>query len=152
MWVSSTSSGNPISAWDGGESAVIRRPGKKMPALLVASKMKSGLPKPVHSALPIPQTHSRPSALALPPAPVKTHIPSQGQQVCSRPPRSITSGSEAAANPQVRMQNIHLHPSLPSIQLSYCSTAFIRSLSTHVLLLSTATLYVLLVKSHCKLK
>lgn len=108
-----------------------------MPALLVASKMKSGLPKPkpVHSALPIPQTHSRPSALALPPAPVKTHIPSQGQQVCSRPPRSITSGSEAGANPQVRMQNIYLHPSPLSIQLSYCSTA------VHAcLLLSTATL------------
>lgn len=81
-----------------------RRPpggGEKMPALLVASKMKSGLPKPkpVHSALPIPQTHGRPSALALPAAPVKT----QGQQVCPRPPRSITSGSEAGANPQVRM-------------------------------------------------
>uniref|UniRef100_A0A3Q1HDD3 Neuron navigator 3 n=1 Tax=Acanthochromis polyacanthus TaxID=80966 RepID=A0A3Q1HDD3_9TELE len=59
-----------------------------MPAILVASKMKSGLPKPkpVHSALPIPQTPSRPSALALPPAPLKTHIPSLGQQVGSRPP------------------------------------------------------------------
>uniref|UniRef100_A0A7N8YK61 Neuron navigator 3 n=1 Tax=Mastacembelus armatus TaxID=205130 RepID=A0A7N8YK61_9TELE len=48
-----------------------------MPAILVASKMKSGLPKPkpVHSALPIPQTPSRPLALALPPAPLKTHVP-----------------------------------------------------------------------------
>ncbi|KAM9366743.1 neuron navigator 2 [Symphorus nematophorus] len=74
-----------------------------MPAILVASKMKSGLPKPkpVHSALPIPQTHSRPSALALPAAPVKTHIPSLGQQVGSGPPRSITPGSEAGGNPQI---------------------------------------------------
>uniref|UniRef100_A0A8C3B186 Neuron navigator 3 n=1 Tax=Cyclopterus lumpus TaxID=8103 RepID=A0A8C3B186_CYCLU len=63
-----------------------------MPAILVASKMKSGLPKPkpVHSALPIPQNHSRPSALALPAAPLKTHIPSPGQQVGAGPPRSIT--------------------------------------------------------------
>nr|XP_046251075.1 neuron navigator 2 isoform X3 [Scatophagus argus] len=74
-----------------------------MPAILVASKMKSGLPKPkpVHSALPIPQTHSRPSALALPPAPVKTLSPPLGQQVGSRPPRSIAPGTEAGGNPQI---------------------------------------------------
>ncbi|KAM9816740.1 neuron navigator 2 [Neosynchiropus ocellatus] len=47
-----------------------------MPAILVGSNMKSGLPKPVHSALPIPQIHSRPSALALPP--LKTTNPSLG--------------------------------------------------------------------------
>lgn len=29
------------------------KPREKMPAILVASKMKSGLPKPVHSAAPI---------------------------------------------------------------------------------------------------
>ncbi|TKS70450.1 hypothetical protein D9C73_004519 [Collichthys lucidus] len=70
-----------------------------MPAILVASKMKSGLPKPkpVHSALPIPQTHSRPSALALP---VKTQVPPLGKQVGSGPPRSVTPGSEAGGNPQ----------------------------------------------------
>ncbi|XP_056232001.1 neuron navigator 2 isoform X4 [Seriola aureovittata] len=74
-----------------------------MPAILVASKMKSGLPKPkpVHSALPIPQTPSRPSALALPPAPVKTHIPSLGQQVGSGPPKINASGSEAGENTQI---------------------------------------------------
>ncbi|KAG7467923.1 hypothetical protein MATL_G00137370 [Megalops atlanticus] len=33
-----------------------------MPAILVASKMKSGLPKPIHSALPIPQVPARPLA------------------------------------------------------------------------------------------
>ena len=39
-----------------------------MPAILVASKMKSGLPKPrpVHSALPIPQTPGRRTPLATP--------------------------------------------------------------------------------------
>uniref|UniRef100_A0A673WKZ3 Neuron navigator 3 n=1 Tax=Salmo trutta TaxID=8032 RepID=A0A673WKZ3_SALTR len=43
-----------------------------MPAILLASKMKSGLPKPVHSALPIPQVPSRPLTLPLPlPVPLK---------------------------------------------------------------------------------
>ncbi|TNN58939.1 hypothetical protein EYF80_030852 [Liparis tanakae] len=68
-----------------------------MPAILVASKMKSGLPKPkpVHSALPIPQSHGRPSALALPAAPLKTHhVPSPGRQVGAGPPRSFAPGSE----------------------------------------------------------
>lgn len=79
--------------------------GEKMPAILVASNMKSGLPKPkpVHSALPIPQTPSRTSPLALPPAPLKTHIPSLGQQVGSRPPRNNAAESEVGRNTQVRM-------------------------------------------------
>ncbi|XP_072236075.1 neuron navigator 2 isoform X1 [Leuresthes tenuis] len=74
-----------------------------MPAILVASKMKSGLPKPkpVHSALPIPQTPSRPSALSLPQAPLKTHIPSLGQQVFPRPPRGAAPESEAGGNTQI---------------------------------------------------
>ncbi|AWP01173.1 putative neuron navigator 2-like [Scophthalmus maximus] len=76
-----------------------------MPAILVASKMKSGLPKPkpVHSALPIPQTPARPAALSLslPPAPLKTHVPSPGQQqVGPGPPGRKASGSEAGANTQ----------------------------------------------------
>ncbi|KAK5874369.1 hypothetical protein PBY51_019317 [Eleginops maclovinus] len=85
-----------------------------MPAILVASKMKSGLPKPkpVHSALPIPQTYSRPSAIGLTQAPLKTHIPSRGQRVGAGPPRSITPGFEDGENTQVRMQNDHLHPRL----------------------------------------
>ncbi|CAB1413891.1 unnamed protein product [Pleuronectes platessa] len=52
-----------------------------MPAILVASKMKSGLPKPkpVHSARPIPQqTPSRPAALALSPAPSQEPHPFTG--------------------------------------------------------------------------
>ncbi|KAM9861342.1 neuron navigator 2 [Aulostomus maculatus] len=74
-----------------------------MPAILVASKMKSGLPKPkpVHSALPIPQIPSRPSALALPTAPVKTNIPSLSQQVGSGHPRSIGPGSEVRRNAKI---------------------------------------------------
>ncbi|XP_034737808.1 neuron navigator 2 isoform X3 [Etheostoma cragini] len=74
-----------------------------MPAILVASKMKSGLPKPkpVHSAIPIPQTHRRPSALALPSAPFKTQIPSLGQQVGAGPPKSITPGSEDGEDTQI---------------------------------------------------
>ncbi|XP_052317906.1 neuron navigator 2-like isoform X3 [Oncorhynchus keta] len=57
-----------------------------MPAILLASKMKSGLPKPkpVHSALPIPQVPSRPLTLPLPlPMPLKPsyrHIPTVGPQ------------------------------------------------------------------------
>lgn len=65
--------------------------------------MKSGLPKPkpVHSALPIPQTPTRPSALALPPAALKSH----GQQVVPRSARSKVPGSEAGVNTQVFCSN-----------------------------------------------
>ncbi|XP_061593745.1 neuron navigator 2 isoform X4 [Cololabis saira] len=74
-----------------------------MPAILVPSKMKSGLPKPrpVHSALPIPQAPSRPSALPLPGGPLKTHIPPPGQQLDSRPPRCKAPDSEAGGNTQI---------------------------------------------------
>ncbi|XP_029986428.1 LOW QUALITY PROTEIN: neuron navigator 2 [Sphaeramia orbicularis] len=74
-----------------------------MPAILVASKMKSGLPKPkpVHSARPIPQTPTRPSALALTPTPVKTQIPTLGQQVGSGPPRTGAAGSDTSGNTQI---------------------------------------------------
>ncbi|XP_038128436.1 neuron navigator 2 isoform X3 [Cyprinodon tularosa] len=71
-----------------------------MPAILVASKMKSGLPKPVHSALPIPQAPTRPSALPLSSVPLKSNFPSVSQQVSSRPPRNAPE-SEAAGNPQI---------------------------------------------------
>ncbi|XP_054625938.1 neuron navigator 2 isoform X3 [Dunckerocampus dactyliophorus] len=72
-----------------------------MPAILVASNMKSGLPKPVHSALPIPQVSSRPPASTLPAAPVKTHIPSLSQQVGSGRPRGSVLGSEIRRNAQI---------------------------------------------------
>ncbi|KAM4602786.1 neuron navigator 2 isoform 2-T2 [Polymixia lowei] len=78
-----------------------------MPAILVASKMKSGLPKPrpVHSALPIPQIPSRPSALALPAAPLKSphsHIPTLGQQqVAWATPRTGAPLPEGGADTQI---------------------------------------------------
>lgn len=125
--VSSLGEGGFPSRCEGGESVVIRRlVVEKMPAILVASKMKSGLPKPkpVHSALPIPQTHSRPSALALP---VKTQVPPLGKQVGSGPPRSVTPGSEAGGNPQVRISNSS-------------TTTLLCFLSIEVLILSTAAL------------
>ncbi|XP_036072948.1 neuron navigator 2 isoform X4 [Oryzias melastigma] len=72
-----------------------------MPAILVASKMKSGLPKPkpVHSAVPIPQAPSRPSVLALPPASLKTHIPARGQH--STPQRSKAAEAQTDGSPQI---------------------------------------------------
>ncbi|XP_074521795.1 neuron navigator 2 isoform X1 [Halichoeres trimaculatus] len=71
-----------------------------MPALLLTSKMKSGLPKPkpVHSALPIPQTHTRPTALALTPAPSKTSIPQLSQQAGLGSPRRTAPRS---GSPQI---------------------------------------------------
>ncbi|XP_037102398.1 neuron navigator 2 isoform X3 [Syngnathus acus] len=67
-----------------------------MPAILVASSsMKSGLPKPVHSALPIPQVSSRSSAL---PAPLKTQIPSLNQHMGLGRPRGP---SEIRRNAQI---------------------------------------------------
>ncbi|XP_023808053.1 neuron navigator 2 isoform X2 [Oryzias latipes] len=74
-----------------------------MPAILVASKMKSGLPKPkpVHSAVPIPQAPSRPSVLALPPASLKTHIPSLGQHSTSQPQRSKAAEPQTGGSPQI---------------------------------------------------
>nr|XP_057945738.1 neuron navigator 2 isoform X3 [Doryrhamphus excisus] len=72
-----------------------------MPAILVASNMKSGLPKPVHSALPIPQVSSRPPASTLPAAPVKTHIPALSQQAGAGRPRGSVLGSEIRRNTQI---------------------------------------------------
>ncbi|KAM3876676.1 neuron navigator 2 [Diretmus argenteus] len=79
-----------------------------MPAILVASKMKSGLPKPrpVHSALPIPQVQTRPSGLALPTPslkpPLHSHVPAAGQQqVGWGPPRTGAPGSELSGDTQI---------------------------------------------------
>ncbi|XP_077375550.1 neuron navigator 2 isoform X3 [Festucalex cinctus] len=72
-----------------------------MPAILVASSMKSGLPKPVHSALPIPQVPNRPSALTLPAAPLKTQIPSLNQQLGSGCPRGPSTVSEIRRNAKI---------------------------------------------------
>lgn len=95
------------------EREVTRRPRNKMPALLVGSRMKSGLPraKPVHSALPIPQSQSRP-ALAPPAVPLKTQV--AVQQVCSRPPRGPGAGPEAGGTAQVRENTSETPPPPPS--------------------------------------
>ncbi|XP_057687881.1 neuron navigator 2 isoform X2 [Corythoichthys intestinalis] len=72
-----------------------------MPAILVASSMKSGLPKPVHSALPIPQVPSRQSALTQSAVPLKTQIPSLNQQLTSGRPRGPATVSEIRRNAQI---------------------------------------------------
>ncbi|XP_061620477.1 neuron navigator 2 isoform X3 [Phyllopteryx taeniolatus] len=72
-----------------------------MPAILVASNMKSGLPKPIHSALPIPQVPSRPSAPTLPAAALKTQIPSLNQHLGSGPPRGPATVTEIRRNAQI---------------------------------------------------
>ncbi|XP_077420271.1 neuron navigator 2 isoform X3 [Vanacampus margaritifer] len=73
----------------------------KMPAILLAPSMKSGLPKPVHSALPIPQVSGRSSALTLPAAPLKTQIPSLNQQLGSGCPRGPPNVSEVRRNAKI---------------------------------------------------
>lgn len=86
-----------------------------MPAILVASKMKSGLPKPVHSALPIPQiqnparsrTSSPHRASHLRHSPLKAlHRQGEGQgkgETTPTPNKSLsTTESEDREDPQVR--------------------------------------------------
>lgn len=101
-----------VTDWQGGRAHVHLAAAKKMPAILVASKMKSGLPKPkpVHSAVPIPQAPSRPSVLALPPASLKTHIPSLGQHSTSQPQRSKAAEPQTGGSPQVRLWMGARHP------------------------------------------
>ncbi|XP_056135063.1 neuron navigator 2 [Lampris incognitus] len=77
-----------------------------MPAILAASNMKSGLPKPrpVHSARPIPQIAARPSALALPTAPFKPpHGPTAtpSPQVAWTAPRTRAPLCEGAGDAQI---------------------------------------------------
>ncbi|XP_029552875.1 neuron navigator 2 isoform X9 [Salmo trutta] len=85
-----------------------------MPAILVASKMKSGLPKPVHSALPIPQiqnparsrTSSPHRASHLRHSPLKAlHRQGEGQgkgETTPTPNKSLsTTESEDREDPQI---------------------------------------------------
>lgn len=69
----------------------------KMPSIRVVSKMKSGLPKPkpVHSALPIPQKPPRPSALALN---VKTTPVKTNKQVTLRE-NTVTKSQRSTVTP-----------------------------------------------------
>ncbi|XP_031424993.1 neuron navigator 2 isoform X2 [Clupea harengus] len=67
-----------------------------MPAILVASKMKSGLPKPVHSALPIPQIPTRavaPQPCTLkPPCPSNLPLKSEAGWTARNQPTETTGG------------------------------------------------------------
>ena len=86
-----------------------------MPAILVASKMKSRLPKPVHSALPIPQlqndarsrtsithraSHLRHSPLKAP----HQQGERRGEETTTPTKRLSTTGSDDQEDPQVRAQ------------------------------------------------
>ncbi|KAL0968574.1 hypothetical protein UPYG_G00268710 [Umbra pygmaea] len=71
-----------------------------MPAILVASKMKSGLPKPVHSALPIPQLQSqaRPRTYS----PHKASYPRQSLlKVTHQQGQGTSTGGDNQENPQI---------------------------------------------------
>nr|XP_046202374.1 neuron navigator 2-like isoform X4 [Oncorhynchus gorbuscha] len=83
-----------------------------MPAILVASKMKSGLPKPVHSALPIPQlqnnarsrtsithraSHLRHSPLKAP----HQQGERRGEETTTPTKRLSTTGSDDQEDPQI---------------------------------------------------
>lgn len=90
-----------------------------MPAILVASKMKSGLPKPVHSALPIPQlqnnarsrtsithraNHLRHSPLKAPHRQGERRGEDEEEEMTTPTKRLSTTGSDDQEDPQVRAQ------------------------------------------------
>ncbi|XP_071272299.1 neuron navigator 2-like [Salvelinus alpinus] len=85
-----------------------------MPAILVASKMKSGLPKPVHSALPIPQlqnnsgsrtsithSHLRHSPLKAPHRQGERRGEDEGEEMTTPTKRLSTTGSDDREDPQI---------------------------------------------------
>lgn len=81
-----------------------------MPAILVASKMKSGLPKPVHSALPIPQSpgHRRTGQNGSPkpthPSLVPLRTPLSRSHSAAAPQKKSQADSDKTTDPQVREQ------------------------------------------------
>uniref|UniRef100_A0A673ZR07 Neuron navigator 2 n=1 Tax=Salmo trutta TaxID=8032 RepID=A0A673ZR07_SALTR len=87
-----------------------------MPAILVASKMKSGLPKPVHSALPIPQlqnnarsrtsithraNHLRHSPLKAPHRQGERRGEDEEEEMTTPTKRLSTTGSDDREDPQI---------------------------------------------------
>ncbi|XP_058622598.1 neuron navigator 2 isoform X2 [Onychostoma macrolepis] len=74
-----------------------------MPAILVASKMKSGLPKPVHgTALPIPSrvaTHQKPVQPSL--IPLKSAIYKQQSQSSATLQKKYQTAKETSEDPQI---------------------------------------------------
>ncbi|XP_046705177.1 neuron navigator 3 isoform X2 [Silurus meridionalis] len=81
-----------------------RQQKKKMPAILVSPKMKSGLPKPVHSALPIPQAHIQTRAIQSSGAKLMQHssLRRSSQTSTSAPQRkSLHTSNETSTDPQI---------------------------------------------------
>ncbi|KAF7707641.1 hypothetical protein HF521_018859 [Silurus meridionalis] len=75
-----------------------------MPAILVSPKMKSGLPKPVHSALPIPQAHIQTRAIQSSGAKLMQHssLRRSSQTSTSAPQRkSLHTSNETSTDPQI---------------------------------------------------
>ncbi|GAA6083676.1 neuron navigator 3 isoform X1 [Tachysurus ichikawai] len=73
-----------------------------MPAILVTPKMKSGLPKPVHSALPIPQAHIQ-TRMTQSSGAKLTHHSSlrRSSQGTGAPQRKSQTANETSADPQI---------------------------------------------------
>lgn len=85
-----------------------------MPAILVASKMKSGLPKPVHgTAQPIPArvvTHQKPVQPSL--IPLKSPIYRQQSQSSVTLQKKYQTAKETSEDPQVGMLMLNLYVAL----------------------------------------
>ncbi|KAF5904064.1 neuron navigator 2-like isoform X2, partial [Clarias magur] len=73
-----------------------------MPAILVTPKMKSGLPKPVHSALPIPQSHTQ-TRMTQSSGAKLTHHSSlrKSSQSTGAPQRKSHTANETSTDPQI---------------------------------------------------
>lgn len=89
-----------------------------MPAILVASKMKSGLPKPVHgTALPIPSrvaTHQNGPLKPMQPSliPLKSPISRQQSQGTAALQKKYQTAKETSGDPQVGTLMLNLFVAL----------------------------------------
>lgn len=89
-----------------------------MPAILVASKMKSGLPKPVHgTALPIPArvaTHQNGPLKPVQPSliPLKSPIYRQQSQGTAALQKKHQTAKETSGDPQVGTLMLNLYVAL----------------------------------------
>lgn len=89
-----------------------------MPAILVASKMKSGLPKPVHgTALPIPArvaTHQNGPLKLMQPSliPLKSPIYRQQSQGTAALQKKYQTAKETSGDPQVGTLMLNLYVAL----------------------------------------
>lgn len=89
-----------------------------MPAILVASKMKSGLPKPMHgTALPIPArvaTHQNGPLKPMQPSliPLKSPIYRQQSQGTAALQKKYQTAKETSGDPQVGTLMLNLYVAL----------------------------------------